>query len=410
MQKVLLPPTYNLTKYRHLISTNTYNQLEVLAKRFHGKKIIEINSTSYGGGVAELLHSQIPFMRELGIDIDWYVIPPNDQFFATTKQLHNCLQGMCPLEPHVDTEFFTNYSDAMAKQLPDADIYILHDPQTIGLARHLKGRKVIWRCHIDLTSAEQATHEWLQSYYQYFSKVIFSLEAYIHGLPRQKAAIVYPSIDPFSTKNIVLTSQQCKTLVAKHGVDVDRPYILQVSRFDKFKDPLGVLHIFSELKKQLPAMQCVLMGNYATDDPEGLEYYKVIKKLAKQIDAKNIHIIVQSDDTTINAFQHQAAAVVQNSAKEGFGLTVTEALWKQKIVFSRPVGGIALQIINNKTGYYLANNDIVSAQKIVDVLSRPAKAQYTVTQAGHKRVKQHFITPIMVRNYLSVYSSTLTSN
>lgn len=405
MHKVSLTKTQNLSKYSEFIQPHQIDELKQLAAALRGKKIVEINATSFGGGVAELLRSQIPLMRELGLDIEWYVLPPNDQFFDITKQLHNCLQGICPLHPNVDVEFYEAYSDSIAMSLPEADIYILHDPQTLGLAKHLVGKKVIWRCHIDLTAAEASTHDWLKQHYQYFSKVIFSLESYVTGLARDKTAIVHPAIDPFSKKNQPLNDQECHQIIAQHSVDQTRPYILQVSRFDKFKDPLGVLHIFSELQKQMPEAQCVLMGNYATDDPEGLEYYKVVHKLAKQIDPYNIHIIVQADDLTINAFQHQAAVVLQNSTKEGFGLTVTEALWKQKIVFSRPVGGIALQIINNKTGYYLPDNDGKSAHKIAQVLSDSSESKKAITQAAYQLVKKRFITPIMVKDYLRVYAS-----
>ncbi len=405
MHKIKLSNTEHIDNYKKLLPAEDIDSLYSLAAKLKGKKIVEINATSFGGGVAELLRSQIPLMRELGLDIDWYVLPANDQFFNITKQLHNCLQGICPLHPNVDIEYYQAYLDDVAKNLPEADIYILHDPQTLGLAQHLQNKKVIWRCHIDLTAAEDSTHNWLTQHYQYFSKVIFSLESYMAGIEKNKAAIVYPAIDPFSKKNYLLSDQECQKIITQHPIDINKPYILQVSRFDKFKNPLGVLHIFSELQKQMPEMQCILMGNYATDDPEGQEYYKSVHKLAKQIDPYNIHIIVQTDDITINAFQRRAAAVIQNSNKEGFGLTVTEALWKQKIVFSRPVGGITLQILNNKTGYYLVDEDSLSANEIVKVLRGGEKHSAIVTRAGHELVKKKFITPIMVRDYLRAYTS-----
>ncbi len=407
MHKVPLAQTHDLSKYSKLIHPRQIDELKQLASALAGKKIVEINATSFGGGVAELLRSQVPLMRELGIDVDWYVLPPNDQFFDITKELHNCLQGICPLQSNVDIDFYQAYSDEMAKQLPEADIYILHDPQTLGLAKHLVGKKVIWRCHIDLTSAELSTHKWLQQHYRYFSKVIFSLESYVHGLQKVNTAIVHPAIDPFSIKNSTLTKQQCYTILSKYHIDQNRPYILQVSRFDKFKDPLGVINIFSQLQKIVPSMRCVLMGNYATDDPEGLEYYREVHKVAKKIDPHNIHIIVQSDDVTINAFQQQATVVLQNSTKEGFGLTVTEALWKKKIVFSRPVGGIALQILNGKTGYYLSDTNIKSAHKIAQVLASKNEDKQRITQAAYDHVKNNFITPIMIQDYLMAYSSVL---
>ncbi|MFO0862549.1 MAG: glycosyltransferase [Candidatus Saccharibacteria bacterium] len=405
MQKVTLPQEKAISAYKDLVSKDILEELHQLSSRLKGKKVVEINATSFGGGVAELLRSQVPLMRELGIDVDWYVLPPDDRFFTTTKQLHNCLQGICPLHPEIDLDYYQAYSDGIAKHLPEADIYILHDPQTLGLAKHLKAKHVVWRCHIDLSDADTATHDWLKQHYQHITKAIFSLEAYVHGLDRAKTAIVHPAIDPFNKKNRLLTQEECRVIIARQAIDQNRPYILQVSRFDKFKDPLGVLHIFAELKKRVPDLQCVLMGNYATDDPEGIEYYKVVHTLAKKVDPYNAHIIVQADDLTINAFQRQAVVVIQNSTKEGFGLTVTEALWKKKIVFSRPVGGIALQIINNKTGYYLTDNTNTSAHKIAEVLSDDSANQKHITQTAHQLVRKRFITPIMVRDYLRVYST-----
>ncbi|MBI2797788.1 glycosyltransferase [Candidatus Saccharibacteria bacterium] len=383
------------------------DRLKSIAKTLEGKKIYEINATAIGGGVAELLHSQIPLFRDLGLYADWLVLPSNNHFFTITKNLHNCLQGHCALPNQFELEHYSKYLQEAAVDIPqDGDLYILHDPQTLGLAPYLKNHKLIWRCHIDLTMADPHVLAWVQDYYQYFSKVVFSLEAYVSGLERKKVAIVHPAIDPLSDKNRQLSQREIDTYLGKYELDITKPYLLQVSRFDRFKNPIGAIEIFAETRKLIPSLQCVLMGDYATDDPEGKPYFEEVRQIAREADHGNIHIITQKDDLAVNALQRGAAAVLQNSTQEGFGLSVTEALWKGKFVFARPVGGIALQVINGKTGFYLADNNHDSAESIAKVLKN--SRDYLHVEADAKeQVRRKFLLPKMANDYLHVYAEAL---
>lgn len=397
-----------LEDYTGVISQADLEDLRASAHPLKNLKIVEINATADGGGVAELLQTQMPLARDLGIDSRWWVLPPNDDFFTITKNLHNCLQGQCgmPFDGHI--EYYQKYLDNVAKSIPqDADLYVLHDPQTLGLAKYLKDKKVIWRCHIDLTEADPTALAWLVGFYPAFDRVIFSLEAYISGLERDEVAIVRPAIDPLSTKNAPMDDLHARAIARGLGIDTNRPYLLQVSRFDKFKDPLGVLDIYAATKKLIPDLQCVFMGNYATDDPEGYPLYRELKRRAAKLDAKNIIIITENDNQAVNALQRLATVVIQNSSKEGFGLTVTEALWKEKIVFSHPVGGIALQVINNKTGFYLNGSRDKDAKRIADVVKYPKK-YLQIGQSAKQHVAKNFLVTTMMRDYFNVYSSVIS--
>lgn len=204
MKKITPSKVASLSQYAIAVGSELIEQLKESAKPLIGKKIVEINSTAVGSGVAELLSSQIPMCHELGLDIDWYIIPPDERFFATTKGLHNCLQGECTIDSVLDFEYYQQYLSSIAKNLPPADLYILHDPQTLGLVPFIQNAPIIWRCHIDLTEADPGTLRWLESYYKHFQKVIFSLDAYVHGLDQAKVSIVHPAIDPLTPKNVLL--------------------------------------------------------------------------------------------------------------------------------------------------------------------------------------------------------------
>lgn len=407
MQKITLPQSPSLVDYQKVLGKKIIDQLKTAAKPLKGLKIVEINATSHGGGVAELLQSQIPLARTLGLDIDWYVLPPDERFFKTTKGLHNCLQGQCALNAVLDFAYYKKYLDSIAPKIPKADLYILHDPQTLGLVPHIKNKPIVWRCHIDLTEADETSFDWLQSYYPRFQKVIFSLEAYIHGLEHNKVAIVHPAIDPLSDKNKKLTRAEVRSGLESLKLPLDQPYMLQVSRFDKFKDPVGVIELYKKAKLQIPNLMCVLAGNYSVDDPEGFEYYMMTQAKSRQL-AGNVKILTKANDVEINALQQAAGVVIQNSAREGFGLTVTEALWKQKIVFTHPVGGIALQVLDNKTGFYLSEYAQRNVEKIKQVIDDPA--EFTkVVRAARTHVKNNFTLPVMLRDYFDVYTNSLKS-
>lgn len=383
------------------------DDLQKVASALQSLQIVEISSTAQGGGVAELLQAQMPLYQELGLSVSWFVIPPDDTFFGITKELHNRLQGLGSTKTELDMTYYQNYLTEIAKQLPPADLYVLHDPQALGLAPHLTNTPLMWRCHIDLTESDPATYQWLSDYYHHFKKLIFSLPSYARGADSNKTVIIQPAIDPTSDKNTPLSKEELNNLLAGLDLDSATPFMLQVSRFDKFKDPIGVIELYQKVRQQLPELQCVLAGNYATDDPEGEVYFKEVQAYAAQQKEGKVHFILGKSAQEINALQQAASVVIQNSNREGFGLTVTEALWKKKIVFSRPVGGITMQIIDNKTGFYLGDSLPDNAAKIADVISNPSK-YVSIGEAAHQHVEQHFVLPVMTENYLRTYTEALS--
>ncbi len=406
MQKIAPTKIASLEQYATVCTTDIIDQLKSSTSQLQGCKIVEINSTATGGGVAELLQSQIPLCHELGLDIDWYVIPPDERFFDTTKALHNCLQGQCNIDQVPELDYYQSYLDQISHDLPPADLYILHDPQTLGLVPALKGKPIIWRCHIDMTTADPTTLQWLEQYYPNFAMIVLSLKDYAHGVPAEKQAIITPAIDPFSEKNRLLEDGQINQLLAKYELDSKSLYMTQVSRFDKFKDPLGVVDLYEQLLARQPLLQCILVGNYATDDPEGAKYYELLKTRIAQLKTGSVKVVTDATPLQVNALQKSATIVVQNSTREGFGLTVTEALWKKRLVFSRPVGGINLQIIDGVTGFYL-KSELAGNLALLDRAIRAPESFRAIANAAHQHVKDHFITPIMLAQYLDLYSKVV---
>lgn len=357
-----------------------------------------------------MLKSYIPLLHDLGLESSWRVLMPDPQFFSITKSIHNCLQGICPLPPTHELEYYRDYLQRQSKFVPEADLYVLHDPQTLGLVEYLPaGVPVIWRCHIDLTSSDNDTLEWVRSFYKKFDFVIFSLDNYALGIDKRKIAIIEPGIDPFVDKNRPMSRAQIHRHLTDFGIDPSKPFITQVSRFDKFKNTLGVLDMYAELRDQIPQLHCILMGNYATDDPEGYPYFQKLRAKIHEHKLHNVRLITKDDSVLVNCLQTAAAAVLQNSVREGFGLTVTEALWKGNVVFARPVGGIALQIINGKTGFYLLDNEHENVAKITDVVRNPADYD-GIRHNATRHVRAHFLMARMIADQMRVYRAALGLN
>ena len=404
MKEVSTSSPHTLQDYSDVLGDAVIDHLVANAKGLSKTRIVEINSTPEGG-VAELLRSQIPLMHKLGLDASWYVLPENDKFFDTTKGLHNCLQGQCSLDHELDIEFYDEYLKKVVRDLPPADLYILHDPQTIGLSKYIKDVPLIWRCHIDTTNAHQPSYQWMSDHFRYFSEIIFSLKSFVHQ-NSENINIVQPAIDPLSDKNGQLDFKKKSELLKKLDIDEDDKYILQVSRFDKFKNPIGVLEMYEGLQKTIPELFCVLAGNFPSDDPEGPKYSTLIQNKLKTLSG-DIKLLTKCDDLQINALQSNASAVIQNSTREGFGLTVAEAMWKRKIVFSREVGGITVQLLPQKTGFYLTDSLSNNIDKIKEAIEHPGHFS-AIADAAHNHVKKHFVLPVMVDKYLTVYQKALS--
>jgi trehalose synthase len=347
--------TITVASYSEVAPKGAVDLLYKLAKRLEGRSILHINSTRVGGGVAEILHRLIPLLNELGIKADWDVISGSPLFYKTTKSFHNGLQGQrVSISPEMYNEFTKTNRDNAKDISFDYDVVVIHDPQPAGfIRRKRKGSKWLWRCHIDISRPDRKVWYFLKDYVARYDGAIFSLPSFAQKLSIPQY-LVYPSIDPLSDKNKDLSEEEIAAVLEKYAIPVDRPFILQVSRFDRFKDPVGVIEAYRLVRKY---NECclVLAGGGATDDPEGEQVLREVQEAASH--DKNIFIINLPPDahTEINALQRAATVILQKSTKEGFGLTVAEGMWKGKPVIGGAVGGITAQIIYGETGFIVSS-------------------------------------------------------
>lgn len=394
-----------LEDYSKITGEDVIDHLSQLSHVLKGIRIVHVNSTQTGGGVAEILHKLVPLMRELGIQTDWEVITGNDEFFNCTKNIHNGLQGnVVPFPKNYEKiyeETNAGNVDRLRPSLEEADIVFIHDPQPaplLGLFPKRKG-KWIWRCHIDLSHPYRPIWRFLHPFLTGYDASVFSLAGFTQRLPHPKY-LVPPSIDPLSDKNRELPDKEILATCADFGIDIQRPLITQISRFDRFKDPLGVIETYHLVKKFNPSLQLVLAGGGATDDPEAEVIYQEVMEAAA--DDPDIYILRLPPDShrIINALQRASGIVLQKSIREGFGLTVTEAMWKQKPVIGGDTGGIRLQIINHHTGF-LVNSPEGAALRIRYLLSHPHKREEMGLKA-HSFVKDNFLLTRHLREYLTL--------
>jgi trehalose synthase len=402
-----------LKQYANVAGEDVIRHLQQLARPLSGKKVIHINSTREGGGVAEILHKLVPMMRELDIDADWHVIRGGNGFFQCTKTFHNALQGN---RVEITSDMFKAYEETSAENaeslcpvLEDADFVFIHDLQPAALLKLCKNRKGkwIWRCHVDISRPYRPVWKYLHPFVSIYDASVFSLADFQKRLPHPQY-IIPPSIDPLSEKNMDLSEDEVKSVCDSFEIDLLRPLIVQVSRFDRFKDPLGVLKAYQIAKKFIPTLQVVLAGGGATDDPEGEVVFREVMEAGK--DDPDVHILMLPPDAhrTINALQRAADIVLQKSIKEGFGLTVTEAMWKGKPVIGGNTGGIRLQVVNHHTGF-LVDSPEGAALRIRYLLSHRDK----IVEMGEKTrsfVKDHFLLTRQLREYLTMLVSLSYGN
>jgi trehalose synthase len=394
-----------LNAYASVVGQDVMIQLRQLAERLQGVRVVHVNSTYMGGGVAEILGKMVPLMVEIGIDTTWEVITGDESFFHCTKSFHNALQGnrieipKSLLQAYEDTN--QRSAKTLAPQLEKADIVFIHDPQPAPLLSLCPRRKGywIWRCHIDLSHPYRPVWKYLRNFIEPYDASIFSLSGFAQPLPHPEY-LIPPSIDPLSDKNIDLDETEVHAIYERFGLDMSRPMMLQVSRFDRFKDPVGVIHAFRMAKKYVPHLQLVLAGGTATDDPEGELVLREVE--AHSEDDPDIHVLLLPADAhrTINALQRAAHVVVQKSIREGFGLTVTEAMWKGKPVVGGDTGGIRLQVINNHTGFLVSTPE-GAALRVRYLLERPDKLQ-EMGQKAREFVKDNFLITRQLREYLTL--------
>lgn len=396
--------------YMAVIDPTLYEEVLDLAARLKGARILEVNATAHGGGVAEILHSAIALLQDLKIDTHWQTIKGNDDFFIVTKMLHNALQGdkLTPSQQQWQTYEAVNQSLAKALKPDDWDFILIHDPQPLALRSFLgqSEAKWAWRCHIDTSFPNQQVEERIVGYLKPYDGAVFTMKQYV--MPGLKGsnlakhlAIIPVAIDPLSDKNQEIDRQEARKLVEGIGVDTTRPLIAQISRFDPWKDPLGVVEAWQLAAKRVPGLQLVLMGSLADDDPEGAQILKMVRKAVDG--QKDIYVITETNDHLVDALQQAATVVLQKSLREGFGLTVSEALWAGTPVIGGDVGGIPLQVINGQTGYLVMNVQ-EAAERIVELVQNPERAKQ-MGLAGREHVRQNFLLPRLMRDQLKFWLS-----
>jgi trehalose synthase len=393
-----------LKDYAPIAGESTIEELSLLADRMKGRTVLNINSTSVGGGVAEILVRMLPLLRDLGVNARWDVIKGNERFFQITKKFHNSLHGAEVILDREEFDFFIEVNRQNAKELtPDADIIFIHDPQPIALVaeKERMGKKWIWRCHIDFTDPRKETWDFMKTFIENYDCVVFSAPAFSRPLSVRQV-LISPSIDPLSDKNKELPQDQIDSVCERFGVDRGRPIITQISRFDYLKDPVGVIKAYKMVKEHMDC-QLVLAGGGATDDPEGLKVLEEVKKEADGDPDIFVLFLPPGSDLEINALQRASSIVLQKSLREGFGLTVAEALWKGKPVIASAVGGIPLQIAHKYSGI-LTHSIEGTAYWIKQLINEPEYAKRLGTN-GREHIKTNFLITRHLRDYLLLFLS-----
>lgn len=391
-----------LEDYRPIVGNDALEELSLLAKPLAGKSVLHVNSTAVGGGVAEILNRMVPLMRELGIDARWEVIKGGEDFHAVTKKFHNALHGD-PQE--VTPQDYKVYEDKLEENLLqmrlDEDFIFCHDPQPVALVkkRHGQTNHWLWRCHIDLSRPHTEVWSFLKQYVEQYDACVFSAPAFARTLTIPQFLIM-PSIDPLSDKNRELSALEIQLVLDRLNIPTDKPLVTQVSRFDRLKDPLGVIEAFRKAKPYIEA-RLLLVGGPADDDPEGAQVLAEVR--AKSDGDPDIMVLClpPTSHIEINAIQRASAVILQKSVREGFGLTVTEALWKGKPVIASAKGGIPLQIAHRYSGILVHSID-GTAQWLKQLLNEPEYA-LKLGENGHEHVRQNFLITRHLRDYLMLF-------
>ncbi|MFN8034509.1 MAG: glycosyltransferase [Acidimicrobiia bacterium] len=401
----------DLEDYRAVAGDDVVDRIVALAEPLRGARVLHVNATAYGGGVAELLATHVPLLRSVGIDASWQVIHGSDEFFGVTKTVHNALQG-APVEWNLAMQ-----QTYLQKVLENAglvegewDYVVVHDPQPAALLTflqdspmHRPATKWIWRCHIDLTDADPEVWEFFRPHVERYDASVWTMPQFVpSSLHMDRVVQAPPCIDPLAPKNLDLPDPFVREICKQYGIDVDRPIMCQVSRFDPWKDPVGVIEAFRAVREEFPDAQLVLAGSMATDDPEGFHVWEQVE--AARGGDHDIHLlsnIQQVGAVQINAFQRAAEVVVQKSVREGFGLTVSEGLWKGRPVVGGRCGGIALQIRDGVDGY-LVDSIEECARRTVE-LFRDAATADAFGAAGREHVRANFLSTRELEDWLRLF-------
>ena len=395
--------------YRNIIGDEALHNIHKKARKIYGKSVLHVNATYIGGGVAEILNTLVPMMNDVGIDAGWRIVHGSPDFFNATKSFHNGLQGE-DMKLDADTkELYTSTNANFSKYTHiHHDCVIIHDPQPLPLIKFYKKRQPwVWRCHIDLSSPNEELWEFLQGYILKYDKVILSHEKYKHKSLPVDYKIICPAIDPLSPKNLEMDEKEVNRVLDEFGVPRDKPIVTQISRFDKWKDPEGVLEVYKLVKKEFDC-RLVLCGNMAADDPEGWQIYEDIQQKAKSlIDEGDVILLTRDSMILVSALQQASDVVIQKSLREGFGLTVTEAMWKGTPVIGSNTGGIPLQVIDGKTGYLVEPEDIKGcAEKVLNILKKPDQAK-KIAEAGREHVRRNFLITRLLSDYIDLVTELI---
>jgi trehalose synthase len=403
----------HLDDYREVAGEEAIERVRAAAAPLAGARILHVNATAYGGGVAELLATHVPLLRDLGIEAEWEVIHGSDEFFAVTKQVHNALQG-APLEwtQAMQRTYLEKVLDNALLLEGEFDYVVIHDPQPAALLALSSSSTVngpntkwIWRCHIDLTDANPDVWEFFRPYVEQHDASVWTMPEFVpSSLSMDRVVQAPPCIDPLSVKNLDLPAPFVREISKQYGIDPDRPTLCQVSRYDPWKDPLGVFEAYRIVREEVPEVQLVLAGSMATDDPEGFQVWQDVDA-AREGDP-DIHLlsnIQQVGNVQINAFQRSADVVIQKSLREGFGLTVSEGLWKGRPVIGGRAGGIALQIRDGENGYLVDSVEECAARSL-DLLKDPDGADRK-GEAGREHVRRNFLSTRELEDWVGLFTS-----
>ena len=398
-----------LARFEKLVGHRVINDIKERVKRLEGKHVVFINSTYQGGGVAEMLNSIIPLFNMMGIKVGWRVLHGNNDFYRVTKQFHNGLQGenVSVSKEKISLYRQTNERFSLFSHF-DHDLVIVHDPQPLPLIDfYPKVQPWIFRLHMDISSPDTQTWRHLSEYMKKYDHIIVSKEDYINPDLMVPHSIFNPCIDPFSTKNAPMTQKKVSEYLEKYDIDEDKPIISQISRFDKWKDPLGVIKVFEKVRKEINC-QLVLLGSFATDDPEGQEVYDKVRRVVRESNFRHdINVILVNSDILVNAVQRASSVVIQKSIREGFGLTVAEALFKGTPVVASKVGGIPLQLIHGVNGYLHEPDDITGFSHSILKILHDEELAKSFSEAGIEHIENRFLVPQLMLNYLSLFESYL---
>jgi trehalose synthase len=407
---VPVPEAKHIDDYLEPAGEEAVARLREAAEPLKGSRVVHISSTSFGGGVAELLVTQIALLRDLGIDADWQLIEGSEEFFAVTKLVHNALQGAgIPWTEHMEATYLERVQANSHRFEETPDFVFVHDPQPAALLTFLEQEerrhgKWVWRCHIDLSHPMETVWAFFATHVHGYDAAVFTMEDFVRPGLTPKIAVIPPSIDPLSPKNNWLEPEAVFEILQGYGIDRWRPVVTQVSRFDPWKDPLGVIDAYRMVKEEVPELQLVMVGSMAHDDPEGWHYLEQTEE--HRAGDPDVHILTNLQgvgDVAVNAFQRASTAVVQKSLREGFGLTVSEAMWKEKPVIAGNAGGLRLQVEEGVTGFLVDTVEECAAR--MGELLKDTDLRTRMGLAGRDLVRERFLTLRELEDYLRLLGS-----